>query len=239
MINVKGGSPGGTSSHWLTVTQSGQGKVDVSPAGMTCNTSSCTGDFSDVTTVTLTATPANGQTFTGWQNGDCIGTGICSLAMDSDKTASAIFSGGGRTCFATSRNLIYKSYIGYYSRCPDQEGFSYWCGRLEGQGGNLGAIISAFGTSTEYTRGYSGLDDGQRVDRLYQNLFSHKADSGGLVFYLNRLNQLRQEWANGHDGNYIGATEYALSRIVLDILNGAAGEDVAIINAKQAACPSY
>ena len=43
------------------------------------------------TVVTLTATPESGSTFAGW-SGACPGTATCSVTMDSDKTAIAVFN---------------------------------------------------------------------------------------------------------------------------------------------------
>ena len=49
----------------------GSGTVTSSPAGIDCGVD-CAQDYDQPTVVTLTATPASGQQFTGW-SGDCSG----------------------------------------------------------------------------------------------------------------------------------------------------------------------
>jgi len=51
------------------------------------------------------------------------------------------------------------------------------------------------------------------------------------------MEKWRDLWRDTHDGNSTGATEYALSRIALDILNGAQGNDLYALNRKINACP--
>lgn len=46
------------------------------------------------TTVTLTATPNTGYTFTGWQ-GACSGTGSCQVTMNAPETVTAQFTAAG------------------------------------------------------------------------------------------------------------------------------------------------
>jgi hypothetical protein len=76
----------------LTVTKTGNGSgaVTSSPVGISCGPD-CSADFISDTVVTLTATPENGSTFTGW-SGDCIGTGACTVSMDTAKSVTATFS---------------------------------------------------------------------------------------------------------------------------------------------------
>jgi Divergent InlB B-repeat domain len=76
----------------LTVSKAGTGSGTVSstPAGITCGTT-CSGTFASGTAVTLTATPATGSTFTGW-NGACTGTGSCSVTLTSAATVTATFT---------------------------------------------------------------------------------------------------------------------------------------------------
>jgi len=77
--------------HALAVTVTGGGSVASQPAGITCG-SSCTANFAAGTAVTLTATPAAGQVFSGW-GGACSGTAAsCVLTLGSAQTVSAGFA---------------------------------------------------------------------------------------------------------------------------------------------------
>jgi hypothetical protein len=127
-----------------------------------------------------------------------------------------------------------EAYIAYYGRPADPAGLTYWGVRLHDTNGNLDALIAAYGTSPEYTSRYSGLSDAELINTLYQNMFGRDAEAGGLQWYIDeRLNPYREDWINSHGGSSIGATEYALSRIALDILNGALGDDSLIIENKR------
>jgi hypothetical protein len=142
-------------------------------------------------------------------------------------------------CATVTSEWIYNAYIGYYGRCPDQSGHWYWCQRLEDEGGgdDLSPIIAAFGTSQEYTDRFNGLTDEQLITNLYRNMFDRDPEPGGLSFYLGLMEQWRQLWRDTHGGSNEGATEYALSRIALDVLNGAQGGDLETLTAKIDDCP--
>ena len=76
--------------HTLTVSQTGNGTVTSSPAGINCG-AACSFAFTSGTAVTLSATPANGFAFTGW-NGACTGTAAtCAVSMTSPKAVTATF----------------------------------------------------------------------------------------------------------------------------------------------------
>lgn len=79
----------------LTVQKSGSGSgtVTSNPAGINCG-STCDFDFNSGTSVTLTATPAQGSTFSGW-SGECTGTSTCSVTMSAARTVTATFNGQG------------------------------------------------------------------------------------------------------------------------------------------------
>jgi Divergent InlB B-repeat domain/Fibronectin type III domain len=76
----------------LTVTKSGTGSgtVTSTPAGINCG-ATCSASFTNGTTVNLTAAPAAGATFTGW-NGSCTGTGACSVTMSTARAVTATFT---------------------------------------------------------------------------------------------------------------------------------------------------
>ncbi len=73
----------------LNILRSGSGTVISNPAGLSCG-ANCSHSFDDGTSVTLTATPSSGWTFSGW-SGPCSGTGTCTLDMTSHYDVNATF----------------------------------------------------------------------------------------------------------------------------------------------------
>jgi hypothetical protein len=76
------------------------GTVTSAPKGINCRKPSsasppkiCSSNFEFGTAVTLTASTKEGYLFLGWE-GDCTGTGACTLTMDGAHQASAIFEAG-------------------------------------------------------------------------------------------------------------------------------------------------
>lgn len=75
----------------LTVNLSGSGSVISSPAGIDCG-SDCTENYTDGTSVTLTATPGGNEQFSGWQ-GACSGTQTtCTVLMTEARSVMATFA---------------------------------------------------------------------------------------------------------------------------------------------------
>src|SRR5207248_6357131 len=82
-------TPGAT----LQVAVSGSGSVNSNDGYINCPSGSCSHTYSPPgATVTLTAQPQAGASFTSW-SGACTGTSTtCTLTMDSDKAATATFT---------------------------------------------------------------------------------------------------------------------------------------------------
>lgn len=78
----------------LTVTGSGSGSVDSNaPApGFTCSSGACEAQFSQSSSLTLTAVPGSGSIFSGW-TGDCPAEGgiSCTVSMNTDRNITAGF----------------------------------------------------------------------------------------------------------------------------------------------------
>jgi uncharacterized repeat protein (TIGR02543 family) len=88
-------NPVGGTTYQLTISPVPAGGT-VSGGGITCGTggSTCQQTYGAATSVTLTATPASGYTFTGW-GGSCSGTGTTTtVPVDAAKTCSATFTSG-------------------------------------------------------------------------------------------------------------------------------------------------
>lgn len=75
----------------LTVSTSGDGSgaVTDNTSAISCG-GSCQAPYDEGTSLTLTATPDSGSTFSGW-SGACSGAGDCSVTMDETKSVTATF----------------------------------------------------------------------------------------------------------------------------------------------------
>ncbi len=120
-------------------------------------------------------------------------------------------------------NQVQSMYIAYYGRPADPAGLSYWAGRLEAEGGNLDAIVDAFGTSAEYQDRFGGLDDATMVAAFYEQIFNREPDPLGLAFYTSEL----------------AAGRMTLATVAKRIWDGALGDDVLIVGNKLAAADFF
>ena len=75
----------------LTVSKTGSGTVTSSDGNINCG-GACSYTYLGGTSVTLTATPASGYSFTGWSGGGCSGTGSCVVNMTQAQSVSASFT---------------------------------------------------------------------------------------------------------------------------------------------------
>jgi hypothetical protein len=124
-------------TYTLTVKKAGTGSgtVTSSPPGINCGPT-CSATYSPGTSVTLTATPDDDSTFTGWSGGD---TGTLTVIMNSDVTVTATFTSEekeeveliGRNT-DTSKNIYYnKEREKYFELDEDEEG--KWISTEEGK----------------------------------------------------------------------------------------------------------
>lgn len=140
----------------LTVSKagSGSGTVAVSPGGINC-TSTCSATYAFGTSVTLTATPSTGSTFTGW-SGACSGTATtCTVTTDDDTSVTATFivtpetltvarkgDGGGKvtsrpvgiSCGTTCSNSFdYNTVVTLTAKAAKGSSFAGWSGACKGR----------------------------------------------------------------------------------------------------------
>ena len=81
----------------VSITGNGTGSVTSAPARINCatgNAGTCSANFSQNSTVTLTATPGTSSVFTGWSGGNCDGltTPTCQVSLSGDESTSADFA---------------------------------------------------------------------------------------------------------------------------------------------------
>jgi len=125
----------------------------------------------------------------------------------------------------TYSDQVQEMYVAYYGRPGDPGGLEFWAEKLNDSGGDLAEIIDEFGTSTEYTERFGGLDEETLINAVYLQLLGRDAHSGGLSFYLERLT----------------TGEMSLASIALDVINGVNddGSDAGIVNNKLAVANVY
>lgn len=107
----------GTESLTVTTAGSGSGVVTSSPAGINCPTT-CAASFPQNTAITLTATPTNNDSFSGW-SGACTGTATCSLTLTAPASVTATFVPNGtlqslnHIIIFAQENRSFDHYFGY------------------------------------------------------------------------------------------------------------------------------
>ena len=79
------------------------GTVTSNPSGINCG-STCSANYDSGTSVTLTASPNSGYTFTGWSGGGCSGTGTCTVTMTAATSVTAYFC---HNCIQLNRYKIW------------------------------------------------------------------------------------------------------------------------------------
>ena len=72
-------------------TGTGEGTVTSDSGSIDCGLA-CSGDYDDMTQVTLRAIPKTGSSFSGWSGGGCSGAGTCEVTVDEARTITAKFS---------------------------------------------------------------------------------------------------------------------------------------------------
>ena len=81
---------------------------------------------------------------------------------------------------------IQKAYIAFFSRPGEAEGIASWV-NYANNGGGLINVINEFSGSQEYQSLYAGLNNRDRVDRIYRYLFNRPAEEAGLAAWVNEL----------------------------------------------------
>jgi hypothetical protein len=142
----------GTQGYTLSVTKSGAGSGTITnnPAGTT---------FAAGTTVTLTATPNSGSTFSGW-SGACSGTSLtCAITMNSNMSVGASFAlktarysitasaGTGGSISPTGAVLVNKGASQTFTIRPNS-GYKVWYWKIDGSYKFISATSYTFSNVT-------------------------------------------------------------------------------------------
>lgn len=127
---------------------------------------------------------------------------------------------------ATQANLelAQKLYIAYYGRPADSAGQTFWADKIEEDG--LASAVAGFGNSDEYTSRFGDFTNEELVNNLYQQAFNRDVDTGGLEFYVGKLE----------------SGELDLASIALTIVQNAAdvdAQDLTTLNNKVAAADLF
>lgn len=125
---------------------------------------------------------------------------------------------------AQSINSVQRLYLAYYGRPADPAGLNFWATRLDAANGSLSGMIDAFATSAESQALFGSKSAGDQIKFIFQSAFGRSiSDSDeGFVFYSSKLAQ--------------GAK---LQNLALDILNGAKGQDLALLQNRENAAAKF
>ena len=158
----------------VTVTRAGTGTgtVTSAPAGINCG-ATCQGTFASGTTVTLTATPAMGSTFSGWSGAGCSGIGTCQVLVTAAASVTATFTlnqypltvtragtgvgavtstPAGINCGATcSANYNYGTAVTLTATPNVGSTFAGWSGACTGTGSCVVTITAAASVTATFT----------------------------------------------------------------------------------------
>ncbi len=121
------------------------------------------------------------------------------------------------TVFADSFSQVESIYVGYFGRAGDPSGANYWI-QQHSTGTSQAVIAASFATQPEALTKYPYLatpnlaDPGAFVDAVYQNLFSHPADTAGKAYWVTQLTAA-------------GGSSTAVAQFILNVISGATGID--------------
>jgi hypothetical protein len=85
------------------------------------------------------------------------------------------------------RGPLVRLYKAYYRRWPDVGGYSYWVGKMRG-GTTLAKVSATFAAASEFKTKYGSLSNSAFVKLVYENVMERQPDSGGLNYWIGRLN---------------------------------------------------
>jgi hypothetical protein len=124
---------------------------------------------------------------------------------------------------ADTNTQVEQLYVAYFSRPADPAGLSYWSNILATDSTGYQKISSAFSSSQEYKDAYAGMDNSAVVSAVYSHLFGRPAESAGVSYWADLLNQHK----------------ITIDNVVTQIAAGAQGTDLFAYNAKVAVASAF
>lgn len=100
--------------------------------------------------------------------------------------------------------LLYQAAL---DRRPDEAGLNYFVGDLQ-TGQSLQDIAHSFYISDEFRRQFDSFDDHQYIDQLYLNVLEREADSAGMAYWLEDI----QEHGRSHADVLVSFAQSAENR---------------------------
>jgi len=124
---------------------------------------------------------------------------------------------------ADTNTQVEQLYVAYFSRPADPAGLSYWANILATDPNGYQKISSAFSSSQEYKDTYANMDNNAVVSAVYSHLFGRPAESAGVSYWSDLLNQHK----------------ITIDNVVTQIAAGAQGTDLYAYTAKVAVAGAF
>ena len=128
----------------------------------------------------------------------------------------------GEIMSKTNEDKVQEAFISYYGRPADPGGLTYWLGQLD-EGVTFDVMLQSFGASEEAVTLFGNKTNEETVKTLFQQILGRTPDSGGLAFYVGKL----------EDGSMTGIT------IAQNVFDGATGNDAKMVSNKLAVAKAF
>ncbi|MDM8568464.1 S8 family serine peptidase [Thiotrichales bacterium HSG1] len=176
--------------HTLTVTKTVNGTITTTDNTINCG-ETCQADYEVDSTVTLTAIPETGYTFTNW-TGDCSGTSATTtVTLDSAKSCEAVFE---KSEAPTTLELVQQAYCRVLERPVDDSGRVTHVNYLN-SGNSVKDLMRVLLLSAEHKQRFY---DGKTTEVLLKTMFDHilarETDPSGLNAWINAMDVEGWSW---------------------------------------------
>jgi hypothetical protein len=118
---------------------------------------------------------------------------------------------------------VQELYVAYFNRPADVAGLAYWSGILAASPDAYPDIVRSFSLSLEYWTTFTGMDNRQVVDAVYQHLFGRAGETAGIDYWAGLLERKALTVAN----------------VVTAVADGALGKDKVVIDGRVAVATAF